>query len=266
LHDPEHHLTRQIGQGALLARATGIDVVDDFRSSDVAAGGQGAPLAPLAHLALAVDLERPLAVLNLGGVGNATWIGLGDDGSAESSLMGFDTGPGNAMIDDWVLARTGQAMDKDGTLAASGKVHEALVTELLEHPYFRMMPPKSIDRNLFDASPLEHLSVEDGAATLCALTVRTVAMGANYFTAPVKNWLVSGGGRKNPVLMAMLADALAVEVKPVEAVGWDGDMLEAQAFAYLAVRSLRQLPITFPGTTGVPEALTGGALHRAQAD
>ncbi len=266
MHDPENRRTRQIGQGRLLARRTGIDVVDDFRSRDVAAGGQGAPLAPLLHLALSRDLERPLAVLNLGGVANVTWIGAGHDGHPESGLMGFDTGPGNALIDDWVGARTGRAMDTDGALAGRGRVHEKLVENLLAHPFFHRPPPKSMDRDLLGSAPLAGiwagLSTADGAATLSALTVRAIHLGADYFPAPVKGWLVCGGGRKNPALMGMLADLLEVPVRPVEAVGWDGDMLEAQAFAYLAVRSLRRLPISLPATTGVPAALTGGTLHR----
>jgi anhydro-N-acetylmuramic acid kinase len=237
--------------------------VSDFRAGDVAAGGQGAPLAPLLHLALSRDLERPLAVLNVGGVANVTWIGAGPRAVQEAGLTAFDTGPGNALIDDWMLARTGRAMDSGGALAGQGRVHDDLVADLLANPYFRLPPPKSMDRNLLAAAPLDGLSTEDGAATLCALSARAAALAAQLFPAPARGWLVSGGGRKNLALMGMLADLLEVPVRPVEAVGWDGDMLEAQAFAYLAVRSIRRLPISLPGTTGVPTPLTGGTLHRA---
>ena len=251
IHDPENRRTRQIGDGPLLAEQTGIDVIGDFRARDVAAGGQGAPLAPLLHLALSVDLERPLVVLNLGGVANVTWIGAGPGSEAEAALIAFDTGPGNALIDDWMLAR-------------QGRVDENLLAELLAHSYFRRPPPKSIDRDLFDGSRLEGLSDADGAATLSALSARSIALAKQFFpAAPPSAWLVTGGGRKNPVLMGMLGELLALPVRPVEAVGWDGDMIEAQAFAYLAVRSLWQLPISLPGTTGVPAPLTGGVLHPA---
>jgi len=262
LHDPEQRRTWQIGDGALLARRTGIDVVNDFRTDDVAAGGQGAPLAPILHEALAADLERPLAVLNLGGVGNVTWIG--PDAHVQR-LIAFDTGPANALIDDWALHHTGRAVDQDGALARSGQVDRDMVQRWLAHPYFAQPAPKSLDRDTFQAFMPEGLSPADGAATLTAFTAASVGRALDWLPQPPKRWLVTGGGRHNPVLMAALRDLLKTSVEPVEAVGWDGDALEAQAFAFMAVRAKAGLPISFPGTTGVPQPLTGGKLHRVGA-
>lgn len=256
LHDPERRRTWQIGDGGLLARATRIPVVNDFRSADVAAGGQGAPLAPLYHAALSSGLERPLAVLNLGGVGNVTWIGEG-----EQNLLAFDTGPANALIDDWVGRKLGLSHDSGGELAKMGRVAQEKLATLLDHPYFDQPPPKSLDRNAFDPAPVAGLSVENGAATLAAFTVECVGKALAWLPAPPKRWLVTGGGRHNPVLMAALAERLGVPVEPVEAVGWDGDAMEAQAFAYLAVRALEGWPLSLPGTTGVPAPTAGGRYH-----
>ncbi len=262
LHRPDAGRTWQIGDGALLARRLGLPVVNDFRQADVRAGGQGAPLVPVYHRALARSLEKPLAVLNIGGVANLTWIGEADD------PLAFDTGPGNALIDDWALRHTGRAADFEGALAASGKADHAAVAEFLAHPYFARRPPKSLDRDefaQFAARLTAALGTADGAATLTAFTIESVAAASRIVPAPPKRWLVTGGGRRNPRLMAGFAAALMSPVEPVEAVGWDGDALEAQAFAYLAARSLRGLPITFPGTTGVARPLTGGRLHRPSA-
>jgi anhydro-N-acetylmuramic acid kinase len=260
LHRPQEGRTWQIGDGALLARLTGIDVVADFRSADVAAGGEGAPFVPLYHAALAAVIERPLAVLNLGGVGNITWIGPG-----EEEIIAFDTGPGNALVDDWALAHTGRAVDLDGALAAAGRVDEAHLARFLAHPYFARRPPKSLDRDEFTAFLPKTLGAADGAATLTAMTAAAVAAAARHFPAPARRWLVTGGGRRNPVLMAALAARLGAPVEPVEQVGWDGDALEAQAFAYLAVRAVQGLPLSLPGTTGVGRPTTGGRLFRASA-
>jgi anhydro-N-acetylmuramic acid kinase len=258
LHEPHHRRTWQIGDGALLARLTGIDVVNDFRSRDVAEGGQGAPLVPLYHAALAAGLPRPLAVLNIGGVANVTWIGAQNAGDA---LLAFDTGPGNALIDDWALHHTGRPVDSGGSLARAGRVNEPALATLLAKPYFDRPAPKSLDRDAFDPAPLTGLSAADGAATLVAFTAAAVVRSAALFPHPVQRWLVTGGGRHNPALMAALRERLATSVAPVEDVGWQGDALEAQAFAYLAVRSLRGLPLSVPGTTGVPRPMTGGRLH-----
>jgi len=253
LHRPRERRTWQIGDGALLAATVGIDVVGDFRSSDVAAGGQGAPLAPVFHAGLAAHLERPLAVLNLGGVGNVTW--LGEDPEV---ILAFDTGPGNALIDDWALRQTGLPVDRDGRLAAAGQVDRDHVERFLRHPYFAVPPPKSLDRDDFRDWLPNHLGAADGSATLTAMTAASVRAGVPYLPEPPRRWLVTGGGRHNPLLMAALRQALEAPVEPVESASWQGDALEAQAFAYLAVRSRAGLPLSYPGTTGAPRPLAGG--------
>jgi anhydro-N-acetylmuramic acid kinase len=254
LHRPAERRTWQLGDGALLARLLGLDVVGDFRSADVAAGGEGAPFVPLFHAALARALPKPLAVLNIGGVANVTWIGEG------AEILAFDTGPGNALIDDWVRRRTGAAADLDGALARAGRPSLNHVARLLSSPFFDRPPPKSLDRDDFRQIVPEELSLEDGAATLTEMTAAAAAAGIRHFPAPGREWLVSGGGRRNPALMEVLRRRLGVPVRPVEAVGWDGDALEAQAFAYLAVRSVRDLPLSLPSTTGVPQPMPGGRL------
>lgn len=261
LHRPEQRRTWQIGDGARLAALTGIDVVADFRSADVAAGGQGAPFVPLYHAALAAALPKPLAVLNLGGVANVTWIG--SDRDSEPNLIAFDTGPGNALIDDWVRLQVGEPCDRDGRLAAAGSVDHAALDALMDNAWFGRPPPKSLDRDDFSAAPVRGLSAADGAATLTAFTARAVQAAIRYLPAPPARWLVTGGGRHNPALMAALGQALAVAVEPVEAVGWRGDALEAEAFAYLAVRSRAGLYLSLPSTTGVPRPLTGGRFFPA---
>jgi anhydro-N-acetylmuramic acid kinase len=258
LHRPEQRWTWQIGDGAMLARLVGRPVVSDFRSADVAAGGQGAPLVPLYHRALAVSagLDRPVAILNLGGVGNVTWV---DPHGADP--VAFDTGPGNALIDDWVHAHGLGHMDEGGRIAARGRADEGLVARLLEHPYFDAPPPKSLDRDDFRTSPLAGLSVEDGAATLAAFTAAAVAAARAHFPQAVAAWYVTGGGRHNPTLMSALAARLDAPVATVETLGWRGDALEAEAFAFLAARAVRGLPLSLPTTTGVPAPQTGGRLH-----
>ncbi|MBM3555822.1 MAG: anhydro-N-acetylmuramic acid kinase [Alphaproteobacteria bacterium] len=256
LHRPEERLTRQIGDGARLARLIGVNVVGDFRSADVAAGGQGAPLVPLYHQALAARLDKPLAILNLGGVGNVTWLGRDD------SVIAFDTGPGNALIDDWCLAKTGFPFDPEGRYALAGAVRGELVGEVLKRPFFDRPAPKSLDRDDFAGIDVSRLSLEDGAATLAEITAAAVAAGLRWMPEPPRRWLVSGGGRRNRALMAALARLVPGPV-PVESVGWRGDALEAEAFAFLALRSVRGLPLSLPTTTGVPRPMTGGRLFRA---
>jgi anhydro-N-acetylmuramic acid kinase len=257
LHAPERRLTVQLGDGPALATAIGIDVVYDLRAAVVAAGGQGAPLAPVYHRALAAKLpERPAVLLNIGGVANATWIGR------DGALLAFDTGPGNAMIDDWMQQRRGVARDEDGALAASGQVHDDYVTQYLRHSYFGAPSPKSLDRNAFALGMVASLSPEDGAATLTAFTASSIARAREHFPEQPRMWIVSGGGRRNRTLMAMIAERVEAAVAPAEAAGFDGDAVEAEAWAYLAVRSLKGLPITYPGTTGAPTAMTGGVLAR----
>ncbi|MEA2956749.1 MAG: anhydro-N-acetylmuramic acid kinase [Alphaproteobacteria bacterium] len=264
LHRPDRGLTVQIGNGPALAARLGIPVVYDFRAADVAAGGQGAPVVPVFHRALVRQLKRahPVGVLNLGGVANVTFI----DGKAD--LIAFDTGPGNALIDDFVRMRTGQPRDDDGRTAAAGTVDEDAVARVLKHPFFAKAPPKSLDRNAFrhwamEEGRLNEKSTEDALATLTAITAAAVAHATKVLPRMPACWLVAGGGTRNPTLMRMLAQRLApVSIETAGAVGWSADALEAQAFAYLAVRTLKGLPLTFPTTTGVPRPLTGGVLVR----
>jgi anhydro-N-acetylmuramic acid kinase len=261
LHRPDRGLTLQIGDGQRLAAQLGIPVVYDFRAADVAAGGQGAPLAPIFHRALVRRLggERPIAVLNVGGVANVTYI----DGD---TLIACDTGPGNALLDDFLRLRTGHPLDTDGRMAAAGRVDAAVIARLIAHPFFVLPPPKSLDRNDFRGfvgDALDGVSTEDGAATLTALTAAAVARIVPHLPRAPKTWVVAGGGARNPTLMQMLADRVApARVESGHDVGWSIDSLEAQAFADLAVRSLRGLPITFSGTTGAPGPLAGGVLAR----
>jgi anhydro-N-acetylmuramic acid kinase len=257
LHRPAERRTRQIGDGALLARRLGLDVVADFRSADVAAGGEGAPLAPLFHAALAAPLPKPIAVLNIGGVANVSWIG----GAGE--ILAFDTGPGNALIDDWVQRHSGAAADIDGALAVAGRISAAHIARFLDAPYFGRRPPKSLDRDDFRELVPTSLSLKDGAATLTEMTVAAVALAIRHFPAPARKWLITGGGRHNPALMEGLRRRLEAPVHPAEAAGWDGNALEAQAFGYLAVRSLEGLPLSLPSTTGVPQPICGGRLYSA---
>jgi anhydro-N-acetylmuramic acid kinase len=267
LHRPAERRTWQIGDGALLAQLVGVDVVANFRSADVAAGGEGAPLAPLYHAALAADMAKPVAILNLGGVGNVTWIGPGinEGTTGADEILAFDTGPGNALIDDWVRRHTGQAADIDGALALAGHASEAHVAQFVRLPYFARKPPKSLDRDEFQGAVPDDLALADGAATLTEISAAAVAAAIRHFPAPPCEWLVCGGGRRNPALMAALARRLAAPVRPVEAVGWDGDALEAQAFAYLAVRSVLGLALSMPTTTGAPHPVSGGRLFPAGA-
>ena len=274
-HRPDRRWTWQIGDGAAVARATGIATVSDFRSADVAAGGQGAPLLPVYHAALAAGLEGPVAVLNLGGVGNITFIPGGRDmhDSREMSperaqmmdrdgLVAFDTGPANGLIDSWVEAETGARYDAGGALAASGRVDETVLTAMLDHPFFDAPPPKSLDRNDFTIQPARGLSAADGAATLTAFTATTVAEALRHLPARPVRLLVAGGGRHNPTMLAMIAARTGLVVEPTDGLGWNGDALEAEGFAYMAVRTLKGLAISFPGTTGVPVAMGGGVVDR----
>jgi anhydro-N-acetylmuramic acid kinase len=256
LHQPDRQRTWQIGDAMELAWRTGVAVAWDFRSADVAAGGQGAPLAPVFHAALAHEAAKPLAVLNIGGVANVTWIG------ADGSLVAFDTGPGNGPLDDWIARRAGAAFDRDGAIARSGQVDQAVLGRLLADPYFARPAPKSLDRLDFAASlaasGVESLSPADGAATLVAFIAAAVA--AAPLPAPPQRWVVTGGGRRNPAIMQALRDRLGAPVDPVEAIGWDGDAVEAQCFGFLAARTKAGLPISFPGTTGIARPLPGGRI------
>lgn len=248
--------TRQLGDGPALAKALGCPVAYDFRSADVAAGGQGAPLAPAYHRALCrvSGLEAPIGILNIGGVANLTCVG------SDGTLSAFDTGPGNGLLDAWVAEKTGGVMDKGGALSARGRVLEAGLQELMSHPHFLKSGPRSLDRWDFSLDPARNLTIEDGAATLAAFTARTVAMGVDSLPERPHRLIVCGGGRKNADLMARIARACALPVLTAEQVGWRGDLIEAEAFAYLAACTRLDRPISWPGTTGAPAPLTGGRI------
>jgi anhydro-N-acetylmuramic acid kinase len=259
IHKPAEKLTVQVGDGAALAKRLGIAVVHDFRQADIEAGGQGAPLVPVFHRAIVETIDRPhpVAVLNIGGVANVTFV----DGGPYP--IACDTGPGNALIDDFMRARTGAPYDDNGDVAATGKPDQAFIARVLQHPFFDLSPPKSLDRNAFAFANigLPEFSVADGAATLSALTVEAVARVVPHLPAPPKAWIVGGGGARNRTLMRMLAERLApASVETADQAGFSADALEAQAFAFLAVRSMRRLPITFPTTSGAPGPLSGGVV------
>ncbi|WP_229719455.1 anhydro-N-acetylmuramic acid kinase [Asaia siamensis] len=256
-HAPQSGRTWQIGDALRLSGATGLPVIHDFRSDDVRAGGEGAPLAPWYHAACLAGQVGPVAILNIGGVANVTYVGR------DGTILACDTGPGNALLDDWALRHTGVACDRDGVLARAGQVDQARLTALLAAPFFHRLPPKSLDRQAFIAALdlLVPLSAEDGAATLVAFTVQAVA--TTILPEAPRAWFVCGGGRHNPALMQALAETLAGRVAPVETLGWNGDMVEAECFAYLAMRSLRGLPLSAPGITGAPGLFTGGRLSVA---
>lgn len=254
IHRPELKFTVQLGDGNLLAKKLGVPVVYDMRAADVAAGGQGAPFVPVYHRALAASVpERPVAFVNIGGVSNITWIG------SQGDMIAFDTGPGNAPIDDWAQKHTGIARDMDGKLAATGTPDESIIERFLNQPFFKLAPPKSLDRNSFAALDLAALSPRDGAATLVEFIARSIARATSWVPEAPKAWIICGGGRHNPVIMKALRKSLS-NVQPAEAYGFNGDSIEAEAWAYLAVRSLNKLPLSFPMTTGVNKPTTGGVL------
>ena len=258
-HKPETGFTWQIGDGKLLADKTGIDVVNDFRSADVAAGGQGAPLVPIFHHLLAKDMGLPVVILNIGGVANITWVDQNID-----ELVGFDTGPGNALIDDWVSGHSKYPYDPDGQIALSGNVNTDKLVQLISHPFFDASPPKSLDRDAFKffiVSVLEGESFENGAALLTAFTVMSIIKAIENLPELPKTCIVVGGGRHNKTIMHQLDNKLSTKVISGDLIGWTGDAIEAQAFGFLAVRSKKELPMSFPGTTGVPLPISGGRYN-----
>ena len=259
LHRPAERMTVQIGDAAALAKAIHIPVMHDFRAADVAAGGQGAPFVPVYHRALAQSLERegPMVVLNIGGVSNITYIDGGD------VLIACDTGPGNALLDDFMYRVTGQRFDCEGRLAAQGKADQAWIAEALKHPFFALPPPKSLDRNDFAKLVLRDMPPADGAATLTAFTAAAIARVVLLLPKTPRSWIVAGGGARNLTMIRMLRERLApATVEAADAVGWSTDAIEAQAFGFLAARGLKGLPLSYPATTGVPIPMTGGVIAR----
>src|SRR5258706_4773 len=257
LHRPAQKMTVQIGDANALAKAIHIPVMHDFRAADVAAGGQGAPFVPVYHRALAQSLERegPMVVVNIGGVSNITYI----DGA--DTLIACDAGPGNALLDDYMFRTMGQLFDCEGRSAAQGVVDVAWVVRALEHPFFALPPPKSLDRKDFASLMVRGMSVADGAATLTAFTAEGIARIAPLLPKEPRSWIVAGGGARNFTMMRMLRERLApATVETAEGLGWSGDAIEAQAFGFLAARGLEGLPLSYPATTGVPIPLEGGAM------
>jgi len=261
LHRPRQKLTIQIGDGQGLANRLGVDVAYDFRAADIAAGGEGAPIVPVFHRALVVagGMKGEVALLNIGGVANVTYV------ADNEQPVACDTGPGNALIDDLMLQRTGAPIDRHGHMAARGRVNEAALLRMLAHPFFDQPPPKSLDRNAFALDPVAKLSTEDAAATLTAFTAASVLRLFPHLPNQPQLLIVCGGGARNPILVRELVMRLPCKVTTADAVGWSADSMEAQAFAYLAARVREGLPITFPTTTGAPEPLPGGRLARAEA-
>lgn len=259
LHRPKSRLTAQIGDGEALAARLKIDIAYDFRAADIMAGGEGAPIVPVFHRALvnATGLTGEVALLNIGGVANVTFVSEG------AEPLACDTGPGNALIDDLMLARTGAPIDRHGHMAARGRVNEAALLRLLAHPYFDQPPPKSLDRNAFRLDAVKSLATEDAAATLTAFTAASVLRLFPHLPKPPQLLVVCGGGARNPILVRELVMRLPCKVTTASVVGWSADALEAQAFAYLATRAVRGLPITYPTTTGAPAPLAGGIIAHA---
>jgi anhydro-N-acetylmuramic acid kinase len=259
LHRPERKLTVQIGDASALARAIHIPVMYDFRAADVAAGGQGAPFVPVYHRALAQLLERegPIVVVNIGGVSNITYI----DGT--DTLIACDTGPGNALLDDFMYRVTRQQFDCEGRMAAQGVADEAWIGQALEHPFFALPPPKSLDRNDFASLTLREMRPADGAATLTAFTSAAIARIVPLLPKVPKSWIIAGGGARNLTMMRMLRERLSpATVESADGLGWSADAIEAQAFGFLAARGMKGLPLSYPATTGVPIPMTGGLIAR----
>ncbi|THD62489.1 MAG: anhydro-N-acetylmuramic acid kinase [Bradyrhizobium sp.] len=259
LHRPAQKMTVQIGDAAALAKAIHIPVMHDFRAADVAAGGQGAPFVPVYHRALAQSLERegPVVVVNIGGVSNITYI----DGA--DTLIACDTGPGNALLDDFIFRKTGQPFDCEGRMAAQGAADEAWVARGLQHPFFALPPPKSLDRNDFASLALPDVPPADGAATLTAFTAAAIARIVPLLPKAPRSWIVAGGGARNLTMIRMLRERLQpATVESADSLGWSADSIEAQAFGFLAARGLKGLPLSYPATTGVPIPMTGGVIAR----
>ncbi len=263
LHRPARSLTVQLGDGDELARMTGIPVVYDMRAEDMRHGGQGAPLVPAYHRALAHSRgavlagKFPVCFVNIGGISNITYVPEAGDPVA------FDTGPGNALIDQWVSRQGGVPFDADGAIASEGAVARAVVDRYLARPFFAKGGPKSLDRDDFTLAEADGLELADGARTLAAVSAEAILKCVEHLPAPPKLWVVCGGGRKNPHIVNDLrtgAAAAHAQVLAAEDIGMNGDFTEAEAWAYLAVRSVRGLPLTFPTTTGCRQPATGGLL------
>ena len=256
-HSPKNKMTVQIGDAQELATKTKINVIASFRTKDVASGGEGAPLAPLYHLALVnkFRIKKPTCVLNIGGIANITWVG------SNNKLIAFDTGPGNFLIDQWAQKKLGKPYDKDGAHSKKGKVHNVIIKKFLKHKFYEGAPPKSLETSNFNLNIVRKLSTKDGLATLTALTALSILKGFSFLPSEPKNLILSGGGRKNKTLVNYLKSLTKTTIFPIDDLGVDGDAVEAQAFAYLAVRSFKGKYLTLPTTTGVNQKATGGVIY-----
>lgn len=254
-HAPQDGKTCQLGDGNLLAHLTGCQVIYDFRSADMKAGGQGAPLLPIYHHKRAVESDKPLAVLNIGGVSNITYID-----QDVKDIIGFDCGTGNALLNDWVTYKTGEIMDADGRYASAGKIDHEWVNTQMGLDYFNLKPPKSLDRDAFNFDDKkEKWSLNDGAATLTYFTAQSIKRSCEHLPSLPKTLAVTGGGRRNPVLMNYIQDLLPdTNVMAVEELGWNGDALEAEGFAHFAMCYINKTPITYPNITGCNAPVIGG--------
>ena len=257
-HDPKQGVTCQLGNGSLLAELTNTDVIYDFRSRDIAAGGEGAPLVPLYHQALMKEQPLPIAVVNIGGVSNVTF--LGDN----NAILAFDIGPGNALLDDWISQNSQHEFDTSGEISSKGKEDPEIIEQYMSETYFTKTPPKSLDRNHFSLQKLKGKTLEDGAATLVGLTAKSIIDAEKFFPEAVNQWIITGGGRHNDSIMQALEHYAKAPVINIDALGYKGDFIEAQAFAFLAVRALKGLPLTLPSTTGVEKPVSGGAFCRVK--
>jgi anhydro-N-acetylmuramic acid kinase len=255
VHRPDKGWSWQIGNGEMISDALQCLVASDFRAGAMRAGGQGAPVLPIFHQQLAAEMEKPAVILNLGGIASFTFVGF------DGMLGAFDAGPGTALIDDWIFKHTGHRYDENGATAARGHINEMLLADMMKQAYFALAAPKSVDRSAFSATAVAFMDLADGAATLTAFVAQGIAGALRHLPTPPKRIYVTGGGRHNPVLMAMIAQSCGVPLEPIEAHGYNGDALEAQGIAYIAVRRMKLLPITFPGTTGVDSPISGGVLH-----
>ncbi len=266
LHRPDEGLTVQLGDGQLLAKETGIPVVHDMRANDMVHGGQGAPLVPVYHQALAHALpaeQWPVCFVNIGGISNLTFL------DRDGTIIGFDSGPGNTLIDQWVEAHAGIPYDDGGRIASEGTVIMALAERYLDNLFFTAPTRRSLDRNDFRPPEGHEAELSDGARTLAHVSAAAILKSSGHLPSSPKTYVICGGGRLNRSIMAdlaRLAGEQAAEVLSAEAAGFDGDAMEAEAWAYLAVRSAKGLTLTFPGTTGVKSSVSGGVLARPPSD
>jgi len=254
-HIPNEGLTMQVGNPWILAKELGLPVVTDFRRCDMSVDGQGAPLVAMFHRALFEDEPRPTLVLNLGGVANVTWLGKEDE------IIAGDTGPGCGLLDEWAQTMADLPHDLDGKLALAGKVNQEIVEAALTTPFFSKPLPKSADRYDFDHVDVSGLSVEDGAATLCAVTVEAIFRAVRRLPSMPDSMYVTGGGVHHPVIMDMLESKFG-KIRSVRERGLNPDTLEAECFAWLAVRHEKQLPLTIPETTGCQYPISGGVAAK----